>query len=95
MKAGAAGLNLVGANVVIHYDLWWNPSIENQANDRAYRIGQEKNVEIIKLVCSGTIEERILKLQKKKQDLFDIIIEGAKGSPAGMMTAKDLEELIT
>jgi superfamily II DNA/RNA helicase, SNF2 family len=94
LKAGAAGLNLVGANVVIHYDLWWNPSIENQANDRAYRIGQEKNVEIIKLVCNGTIEERILKLQKKKQDLFDIIIEGTKGSPAGMTTAKDLEELI-
>lgn len=94
LKAGAAGLNLVGANVVIHYDLWWNPSIENQANDRAYRIGQEKNVEIIKLVCSGTIEEKILNLQKKKQDLFDIIIEGAKGSPSGMTTQKDLEELI-
>lgn len=94
LKAGSAGLNLVGANIVIHYDLWWNPSIENQANDRAYRIGQDKNVEIIKLVCLGTIEERILALQKKKQDLFDIIIEGAKGSPAGRTTRKELEELI-
>lgn len=94
LKAGAAGLNLVGANIVIHYDLWWNPSIENQANDRAYRIGQDKNVEIVKLVCMGTIEERILALQKKKQDLFDIIIEGAKGSPAGRTTRQELEELI-
>ena len=94
LKAGSAGLNLVGANIVIHYDLWWNPSIENQANDRAYRIGQDKNVEIVKLVCMGTIEERILALQKKKQDLFDIIIEGAKGSPAGRTTRQELEELI-
>ena len=94
LKAGSAGLNLVGANVVIHYDLWWNPSIENQANDRAYRIGQDKNVEIVKLVCMGTIEERILALQKKKQNLFDIIIEGAKGSPAGRTTRQELEELI-
>lgn len=94
LKAGAAGLNLVGANNVIHYDLWWNPSVENQANDRAFRIGQTKDVEIFKLFCDNTIEEKILALQKKKQDLFDLIIEKdefVKYSAKSRM--KDYEEL--
>lgn len=59
MKAAGVGLNLTAANHVIHFDRWWNPAVENQATDRAYRIGQEKNVMVHKFVARGTIEERI------------------------------------
>ena len=62
LKAGGTGLNLTSADVVIHLDLWWNPQVENQATDRAHRIGQKNTVEVIKLICKGTIEERILEL---------------------------------
>lgn len=74
LKAGGFGLNLTGADMVIHYDPWWNPAAQNQASDRAYRIGQTKAVHIIKLATAGTIEEQILKLQEKKQDLADKIV---------------------
>lgn len=76
LKAGGTGLNLTSADVVIHLDLWWNPQVENQATDRAHRIGQLKNVEVIKLICKGTIEERIIELQNKKKILSDTLIEG-------------------
>lgn len=76
LKAGGTGLNLTGADVVIHLDLWWNPQAENQATDRAHRIGQTKTVEVIKLICKGTIEEKILELQNKKKKLSDILIDG-------------------
>ena len=66
MKAGGTGLNLTSADVVIHLDIWWNPQVENQATDRAHRIGQKKKVSVVKLVVQGTIEERILELQNKK-----------------------------
>ena len=75
LKSGGTGLNLTSADVVIHLDLWWNPQAENQATDRTHRIGQTKNVEVIKLVCKGTIEEKILDLQTKKKILSDKIIE--------------------
>ncbi len=74
LKAGGTGLNLVGADMVIHYDPWWNPAVVDQASDRAYRIGQKKAVQVIKLATSGTIEEQILKLQEKKRTLADDII---------------------
>lgn len=76
LKAGGTGLNLTGADVVIHLDIWWNPQAENQATDRAHRIGQKNTVEVIKLIASGTIEERILELQEKKKTLSDKLIEG-------------------
>lgn len=76
IKAGGTGLNLTSADVVIHLDLWWNPQVENQATDRAHRIGQLNTVEVIKLVCKGTIEEKILELQNKKKLLADTLIEG-------------------
>ncbi|MEG1149659.1 MAG: DEAD/DEAH box helicase [Bacilli bacterium] len=76
LKAGGTGLNLTAADIVIHLDPWWNPAVENQATDRAHRIGQVNKVEVIKLICKGTIEERIIELQKKKQNLSDNIIEG-------------------
>lgn len=74
LKAGGTGLNLTGADMVIHYDPWWNPAVMTQASDRAYRIGQTKAVHVIKLATKGTIEEQILKLQEKKQNLADEIV---------------------
>ena len=76
LKAGGTGLNLTSADVVIHLDPWWNPQVENQATDRAHRIGQKNVVEVIKLIAKGTIEEKIIELQAKKQKLSDEIIEG-------------------
>ncbi len=75
LKAGGTGLNLTSADTVILYDPWWNPAVENQAADRVHRIGQKRNVNIMKLVVNNTIEEKILKLQDKKQDIFDNLIE--------------------
>jgi len=75
LKAGGTGLNLTGADTVIHCDPWWNPAVEEQATDRAYRIGQEKSVYVIKLVTKGTIEEKILSLQEKKRELIDAVIK--------------------
>ena len=75
LKAGGTGLNLTGANMVIHVDPWWNPAVEQQATDRAYRIGQTKNVQVIKLVTKGTIEEKIYELQQRKLSLIDSIIQ--------------------
>jgi len=75
LKSGGTGLNLTSADVVIHLDLWWNPQAENQATDRTHRIGQTKTVEVIKLICKGTIEEKILSLQEKKKILSDKMIE--------------------
>lgn len=74
LKAGGTGLNLTGADVVIHYDPWWNPSVEKQATDRAYRIGQRNRVQVYKLISAGTIEERIYELQEKKLQLIDNVI---------------------
>jgi len=81
LKAGGVGLNLVAADTVIHYDPWWNPAVENQATDRAHRIGQDKTVFVYKLVVAGSIEEKILTLQEKKADLVaHILSEDREGS---------------
>lgn len=74
LKAGGAGLNLVGADTVIHYDMWWNPAVENQATDRVHRLGQNKSVMSYKLVTLGTIEEKIISMQEKKQGLVKQVI---------------------
>ena len=71
LKAGGVGLNLTRANHVIHYDRWWNPAVENQATDRVFRIGQKKNVEVHKLICQGTLEERIDELIERKKALSE------------------------
>lgn len=76
LKAGGTGLNLTAADTVIHYDPWWNPAVENQATDRAHRIGQDKNVFVYKLICQGTIEERVLQLQDKKRRIADAAFAG-------------------
>ncbi len=75
LKAGGTGLNLTGADMVIHYDPWWNPAVEEQATDRAYRIGQNNSVQVYKLITKDTIEEKIYLLQQKKKELIDTLIE--------------------
>ena len=92
LKAGGTGLNLTGADTVIHFDPWWNPAVEDQASDRAHRIGQEKNVHIIKLLTKGTIEEKIFRLQQKKQDLFNAVIEAGE-TFLNKLTEEEIREL--
>ena len=74
LKVGGTGLSLVGADVVIHYDPWWNLSAENQATDRTYRIGQKRNVQVYKLITKNSIEEKIYELQKRKETLIDSML---------------------
>ena len=80
LKAGGTGLNLIGADVVIHYDPWWNFAVENQASDRAHRIGQKKSVQVIKLITEGTIEEKIIKIQENKRTLSENILGKNNGN---------------
>lgn len=75
LKAGGTGLNLIGADMVIHYDPWWNISAENQATDRAYRIGQKNNVQVYKLITKDSIEEKIYELQQRKAELMDNMLD--------------------
>ncbi len=93
LKAGGTGLNLTGADIVVHYDPWWNAAAENQASDRAHRIGQRRTVTVYKLICRGTIEEKILLLQEKKRDLAEEILAGENGTFA-RMTREDLMALL-
>ncbi|MBR2287065.1 MAG: DEAD/DEAH box helicase [Clostridia bacterium] len=90
LKAGGTGLNLVGADVVIHYDPWWNLAAQNQATDRAHRIGQTRQVTVFRLIASDTIEERIVILQEAKKNLADAILEGSGTS----LTSLSREELL-
>ncbi len=93
LKAGGTGLNLTAADTVIHYDPWWNPAVENQATDRAHRIGQNKAVFIYKLIVRGSLEEKIIHLQERKQALLDDILSGEL-STGGKLDASDLEYLL-
>ena len=76
LKAGGTGLNLTAASYVIHFDRWWNPSVENQATDRAFRIGQKRNVLVHKFVCRGTVEDKIDELIAQKADLSGQLLDG-------------------
>ena len=93
LKAGGLGLNLTAANYVILMDPWWNPSVEDQATDRAYRLGQERNVTVIRLVSANTIEEKILKLHEQKQDLSNRMLEGTSGSAA--LSMDDILDMVS
>ena len=96
LKSGGTGLNLTGADTVIHLDIWWNPQVENQATDRAHRIGQTKTVSVIKLVTKGTIEERIIELQDKKKILSENLIEGKSDSESlSSLSEKDIKKLLS
>lgn len=92
LKAGGTGLNLTAANHVVHLDRWWNPAVENQATDRAFRIGQRKNVEVRKLLCVGTVEERIDSMLESKKDLADLAVGTGENWVTEMGTA-ELREL--
>jgi SNF2 family DNA or RNA helicase len=89
LKAGGTGLNLMRANHVFHYDRWWNPAVENQATDRAYRIGQTRDVLVHKYICAGTLEERIDDLIESKRALADSIV----GSGESWLTELDTDAL--
>ena len=96
LKSGGTGLNLASSDIVIHLDLWWNPQAENQATDRAHRIGQTNTVEVIRLVSKGTIEEKVLDLQEKKKELSEKLIdaESLDQNLIGKLTEKDIKELL-
>jgi SNF2 family DNA or RNA helicase len=92
LKAGGTGLNLTAANHVFHFDRWWNPAVENQATDRAFRIGQTKNVQVHKFVCAGTLEEKIDEMIERKKDIADKVVGAGEGWITEMSN-KDLKEL--
>ncbi len=94
LKAGGSGLNLTGADTVIHFDPWWNPAAENQATDRAYRIGQRRTVYSIKLITIGTVEEKVLALQKKKQAIIDATVESEEAM-IQRLGWEDIQELLS
>jgi len=93
LKAGGTGLNLVGADTVIHYDMWWNPAVENQATDRVHRIGQKKNVSAYKLITLGSIEEKIAELQKRKKGLVKKVVS-CDDEAIAKLTWEDVLELL-
>lgn len=96
LKAGGTGLNLTSADIVIHFDPWWNPAVENQATDRAHRMGQKNVVEVIKLIAKGTIEEKVVALQEEKKELISKIIEEGElgaGSTFNTLSEEELMDL--
>ena len=93
LKAGGLGLNLTGANYVFHLDPWWNPAIEQQATDRAYRIGQKQKVSVYHLISEHTIEEKILRLHQSKRSIADALLQGSDTSHK--LTAKELLDMIS
>lgn len=96
LKAGGTGLNLTSADVVIHFDPWWNPAIEDQATDRAHRFGQKNVVEVIKLIAKGSIEEKIIKLQESKKEIINEIMSGnyTNGGFLSSLSADEIKELL-
>jgi SNF2 family DNA or RNA helicase len=93
LKAGGTGLNLTAATHVVHFDRWWNPAVENQATDRAIRIGQSRNVQVRKFVCGGTLEERIDEMIEAKRALAERIVGGGEGWITEMSTDR-LREIV-
>jgi SNF2 family DNA or RNA helicase len=93
LKAGGTGLNITGADTVIHYDMWWNPAVENQATDRVHRIGQKKSVSAYKLITSSTIEEKILEMQKRKKGLVKKVVS-CDDEVISKLTWEDVLELL-
>jgi SNF2 family DNA or RNA helicase len=94
LKAAGTGLNITAASAVIHYDLWWNPAVENQATDRAFRIGQRNNVNVYRFVCEGTFEERIDEMIRAKQELADLTVEAGE-KWLSEMSNSEIRELFT
>lgn len=94
LKAGGVGLNLTGADMVIHFDPWWNPAVENQATDRAHRIGQKRSVYSVKLITKGTVEEKVLEMQRRKKAVIDATLSNGE-TVFNAMTWDDIQELLT
>ena len=92
LKAGGTGLNLTGADLVIHYDPWWNPAAEDQATDRAHRIGQTRDVDVVKLITQGTIEEKVTDLSKRKRAVFDRVVMAGE-TELRSLTEEDIRAL--
>ena len=93
LKAGGTGLNLTGADVIIHFDPWWNPAAEAQATDRAHRIGQEKKVTVYKFITVGTVEEKVLQLQEKKRKLLQNVFDESEAANLSL-SLNEFRELI-
>ncbi|WP_028543728.1 DEAD/DEAH box helicase [Paenibacillus taiwanensis] len=93
LKAGGTGLNLTGADTVILYDLWWNPAVEQQAADRAYRIGQKKVVQVIRLVTQGTVEDKMYELQQRKKDLIEEVIQPGEEALSSL-TEQEIRDIL-
>ena len=93
LKAGGTGLNLTAADIVIHFDPWWNLAVQNQATDRAHRIGQKNVVNVYKLIMKDTIEENIVKLQEKKKELAEQVLSG-ENIGSGSFSKEELLELL-
>ena len=94
LKAGGFGLNLTAASHVIHFDRWWNPAVENQATDRAFRIGQTKNVLVQKFICRGTVEEKIDALLESKQKMSEDVLESGADLLLTEMNNDELLKLV-
>lgn len=94
LKAGGTGLNLTGADTVVHFDPWWNPAAEEQATDRAHRIGQKRTVQAIKLIAQDTIEEKVLEMQRKKQALIEATVNATDASIVSTLTMAEIEDLL-
>jgi SNF2 family DNA or RNA helicase len=92
LKAGGTGLNLVSADTVIHYDPWWNAAAQAQATDRAYRIGQTRPVFVHSLIASGSVEERMMRLQARKQQIARALLDGGTGQQP-VLTPEEVEDL--
>jgi non-specific serine/threonine protein kinase len=92
LKAGGTGLNLTGADYVIHFDPWWNPAVEDQATDRAHRIGQTRHVFSYKLIAKDTVEEKVLSLQAQKRQMVRDVLGGTES--ISELTMEDLEYLL-
>lgn len=95
LKAGGTGLNLTSASTVIHFDPWWNPAVENQASDRAHRMGQKQVVTVIKLIAEGTIEERVIALQEEKKELIEQVMSGQAQNNLSGLSENELMQLLT
>ncbi len=92
LKAGGTGLNLTGADLVIHYDPWWNPAAEDQATDRAHRIGQTRDVDVVKLITQDSIEEKVAQLSAKKRAIFDRVVLAGE-TALGSLSEADIRAL--
>jgi superfamily II DNA or RNA helicase len=95
LMAGGTGLNLTGADMVMHYDPWWNPAVEDQATDRAHRIGQKKKVYVVKFIAADTIEEKVLALQRRKQAVIAATVSTSDAAIVEKLTTDDLAELLS